>query len=110
MLYYIHYSCAINEKGDGMVSRRVLTAIQEALEPFIGCDINVDANVGRKKIVPYEGVLEDTYPNLFVMKIGDVGDGEERRLSFSYVDLFTGNVEVWLHKNGRTYQLQKNDV
>ena len=82
----------------------MLVAMQEALKPFIGCKVDVRANVGRKKIVPYEGVLEDIYPNLFVVRVlGE--DQEERRMSFSYVDLLTGNVEMAIHNEGHTYHV-----
>lgn len=87
------------------MSKNVLNNLRDALQPFIGCDIDVDANVGRKRIVPYEGVLENTYPNLFVVRVAGSEQEEERRLSFSYVDLFTGNVVISLHKDGRVYQL-----
>lgn len=90
------------------MSKKVLAHLRNALKPFVGCEIDVDANVGRKRIVPYEGVLESTYPNLFVVRVGEEGDEEERRLSFSYVDLFTGNVVISLHKDGHTYQLATN--
>lgn len=90
------------------MSKRTIERLRKALTPFVGCDIDVDANVGRKRIVPYEGVLENTYPNLFVVRVGDDGDEEERRLSFSYVDLFTGNVVISLHKDGHTYSLTPN--
>ncbi len=86
------------------MSKKVLSHLRAALTPFVGCAIDVDANVGRKRIVPYEGVLESTYPNLFVVRVGSAEDEEERRLSFSYVDLFTGNVVVSLHKDGHIYQ------
>ena len=45
------------------MSKRTIERLRKALTPFVGCDIDVDANVGRKRIVPYEGVLENTYPN-----------------------------------------------
>ena len=74
------------------MSKRTIERLRKALTPFVGCDIDVDANVGRKRIVPYE----------------DDSDEEERRLSFSYVDLFTGNVVISLHKDGHTYSLTPN--
>lgn len=87
------------------MSRKILTNLRNVLKPFVGCSIDVDANVGRKRVVPYEGVLESVYPNIFVVRVGANDEEEERRLSFSYVDLFTGNVVVSLHKDGHIYNL-----
>ena len=91
-----------------MSSKEVICSMRTLLEDFVGCVVDVDANVGRKKIVPYEGVLEDIYPNVFIVKV-DNDDGDIRRLSFSYVDLFTGNVTVRLHRDGRVYRFAKNE-
>lgn len=87
------------------MTKQVLADLRSALEPFIGCEIDIDANVGRRRIIPYEGVLEETYPNLFIVRVNGDDDEQERTLSFSYVDLFTGNVVVSLHKDGQVYKL-----
>lgn len=89
------------------MTKRVLADLRNALQPFIGCEIDVNANVGRRRIVPYEGVLESTYPNLFIVRVTGSEEEQDRRMSFSYVDLFTGNVVVSLHKDGRTYELSQ---
>lgn len=86
------------------MTRVALERMQKALKPFIGCDIDVNANVGRKRVVPYTGTLEATYRNVFVVK---TSAADERRLSFNYVDLMTGNVVVSLKKDGHTYRLSQ---
>lgn len=89
------------------MTKKVITDLRNALQPFVGCEIDVNANVGRRRIVPYEGILESTYPNLFVVRVNGDEDEQERCLSFSYVDLFTGSVVVSLHKDGQTYELSQ---
>lgn len=84
------------------MTKQALEKMQKALTPFVGCDIDVDANIGRKRVIPYKGTLEATYRNVFVVK---TDDSEMRRLSFNYVDLMTGNVVVSLKKDGHIYKL-----
>lgn len=84
------------------MTKQVLERMQRALTPFVGCDIDVDANIGRKRIIPYKGTLEATYHKVFVVRLNDE---DCRRMSFNYVDLMTGNVVVALRKDGHTYRL-----
>lgn len=84
------------------MTKQALERMQKALTPFVGCDIDVDANIGRKRIVPYRGTLEATYNKVFVVRLED---DVCRRMSFNYVDLMTGNVVVALRKDGHTYRL-----
>ncbi|MDO9556655.1 MAG: Veg family protein [Coriobacteriia bacterium] len=67
--------------------------IRSDLEGLMGSRMCLKANMGRSKILEREGVLEQTHPSLFVLKI-DEKRGRTARVSYSYVDILTGTVEL----------------
>lgn len=75
-----------------MASRSVLVDIKRDLEAFVGEKIRLRANKGRKKVIEREGVLEGTYPNIFIVRLEEADS--ERRVSYSYADLLTEAVEL----------------
>ncbi|KJS18842.1 MAG: Veg protein [Peptococcaceae bacterium BICA1-8] len=82
-----------------MSARKILSEIKQDLEPYVGTYIKVKANRGRKKVVERTGVLESTYPNLFVVRINE--KSVERRVSFSYADILTETVVLTVSKDGK---------
>ncbi len=76
-----------------MAASSVLGTIKKNLENHLGEKIRLKANKGRKKVVEREGVLEQTYPSIFVVKFNE-SDSSERRVSYSYADLLTESVEL----------------
>lgn len=75
-----------------MAPKSVLADIKSELEAHIGEKIKLKANKGRKKVMEREGVLEKTYPNIFIVKLEE--NESERRVSYSYADLLTETVEL----------------
>ena len=75
-------------------NQNVLRDIRNTVNTFVGQEVMVKANRGRRKSLEKEGILEKTYPNIFVVKIDD--NQQIRRLSYSYADLLTDNVELTL--------------
>lgn len=71
----------------------VVGRIRSDLESLMGTRMRLKANMGRSKIVEREGVLEETHPSLFVVKIDEKRD-RTARVSYSYVDILTGTVEL----------------
>ncbi|MBN2405963.1 MAG: Veg family protein [Coriobacteriia bacterium] len=71
----------------------VVGRIRSDLESLMGSRMRLKANMGRSKILEREGVLEQTHPSLFVLKI-DEKRGRTARVSYSYVDILTGTVEL----------------
>lgn len=69
-----------------------LDAIKKDLDTFVGQRVTLKANRGRRKIMQREGILEKTYPNIFVIKVD--GDHNPRRISYSYADILTETVEI----------------
>ncbi|MDI3279829.1 MAG: Veg family protein [Bacillota bacterium] len=70
-----------------------LTLIKRNLDAFVGRRITVRANRGRKRIMEAEGILEQTYPRIFVITLRD-RQNTVKRLSYTYSDLLTETVEL----------------
>lgn len=70
----------------------ILDEIKRDLESFLGYEVSVKANNGRKKIERKVGILEKTYPRVFVVKVEE--EDSPRRLSYSYADILTETVEI----------------
>lgn len=83
------------EGSDCVAAKSVLDDIKKELESHVGERIRVKANKGRKKVDEKEGILEKTYPYIFVVKIEE-GQLSERRVSYSYTDVLTETVELIL--------------
>lgn len=71
----------------------VVNRIKTELQLCVGTRMKVKANMGRCKIVERNGVLEETHPNLFVIKVEEKRN-RSRRVSYSYADVLTKTVEL----------------
>lgn len=80
-----------------MSSPRAISDIKRDLESFVGAKIRLKANRGRNRIIERIGVLESTYPNIFVVKLNE--RKIERRVSYSYADVLTETVELFVYDN-----------
>ncbi|NBI06242.1 Veg family protein [Senegalia massiliensis] len=78
-----------------MIKRNTLDQIKENVAVHIGEKVRLKANKGRKKTTIREGILENAYPSIFVVKI-EGGYNSVRRVSYSYSDILTETVEVTL--------------
>jgi uncharacterized protein Veg len=74
------------------VKNRALNEIRESLESNVGKRVKLKANRGRKKVIEAEGILERTYPKLFVIRLNQ--PSAVKRLSYTYVDVLTETVEL----------------
>jgi len=75
-------------------SPRLISDIKKDLESFVGSRIRLKANRGRNRIIEREGILESIYPNIFVVKLNE--RKVERRVSYSYADVLTETVELFI--------------
>ena len=89
-----------------MSGKKKVSKVQEALSQFVGSDVKLKANSGRRRYIERSGVLEGTYSNLFVVRVEE--QSVERKMSFSYVDLLTGNVVLIVNRDGKDYRLFVN--
>lgn len=87
-----------------MLARQVFADIKRDLEPFVGNKIKLKANKGRKKIIEKTGVLENTYPNIFVIRLDE--KQIERRISFSYADILTDAVQLTVYNGDQDINIR----
>jgi uncharacterized protein Veg len=81
-----------------MATKQALAEIRQDLETFIGTRVKLRSFKGRNKVVEREGVLECTYPNIFVIKLDE--KKAQQRISFSYTDVLTESVELTVCREG----------
>lgn len=87
-----------------MIEKSDLFQIKKDIENCIGEKVQLKANKGRKKSVIREGILENTYPSIFIVKFEN--DYETtRRVSYSYTDVLTKAVELIVCKDNRKIQV-----
>ena len=75
------------------MTKNALTEIKRSLEAHVGRKIMLKANGGRRKTIERTGVLEETYPSVFIVKL-DEEQHAFKRVSYSYADILTESVEV----------------
>ncbi len=75
-----------------MAAKNPLGQIRKNLECHVGKEIRLRANRGRRKTLEKIGVLESTYPSIFVVRIEE--ENYKQRLSFSYADVLTETVQL----------------
>ncbi|WP_411741962.1 Veg family protein [Schnuerera sp. xch1] len=76
-----------------LLEKNNLAKIRKNVEDCIGKKVILKANKGRKKTTVREGILEEAYPSLFVVRIYNQFDSM-RRVSYTYSDILTQTVEV----------------
>lgn len=76
-----------------MLEKNNLAKIRKDVEDCVGKKVILKANKGRKKTTVREGILEEAYPSLFVVRICNQFDSV-RRVSYTYSDILTETVEV----------------
>lgn len=70
-----------------------LTDIKEHLDSHLGQNLIVVAQAGRKKVTRRKGILTKTYRAVFVVDL-DQDQNNFERVSYSYTDLLTKNIEL----------------
>lgn len=81
-----------------MRGKEILSAIKKDIDEHIGEKVLLKANSGRRKVVVREGVLEKTYPNIFVIRV-EGSDNTSRTISYSYSDILTQTVQLVYNKS-----------
>ena len=82
-----------------MGEKAELTNIKDALQRHIGSKIKLTAKKGRKKSIIRQGVIEETFPSIFIVKLDNTIEelpSSSRRVSYSYTDILTKAIEVAL--------------
>jgi uncharacterized protein Veg len=75
------------------MGKNALSEIKLELDGYIGQKIHLKANSGRRKTIERTGILEETYPSVFIVKL-DEDQHSFKRVSYSYADILTESVEL----------------
>lgn len=78
-----------------MIAKRDVEQVREDISTYVGSRVRLKANKGRRKYIEREGILQNTYPSIFVVKVDNDLYNHSRILSFSYTDLLTHSVELY---------------
>ncbi|MDD2502550.1 MAG: Veg family protein [Clostridia bacterium] len=76
-----------------MIDAEALTRVRRVLESNVGQKVRLKANRGRRKSYIKEGVICDTYLNLFTVQV-DIDTRTVQTLAYTYSDVLTSNVEL----------------
>jgi uncharacterized protein Veg len=69
----------------------VLASIKKDIEGHVGDKVTLKANGGRRKIFVNSGVIEKTYPSIFVIRLEN---DTHRKVTYSYSDVLTKTVQL----------------
>jgi len=87
-----------------LIEKTDLLQIKRDIETCIGQRVTLKANKGRKKSFIREGVIEKSYPSIFIIKFENDYD-TTRRVSYSYTDILTKVVEIVTCKDNRKIEV-----
>ena len=74
-----------------------INEIIEAIKNLKGYPIKMHVNKGRKKIEKYTGVIENTYPSIFTVRVDN--SNTQSYLSYSYSEVLCGAVKIKKEQN-----------
>ncbi len=73
--------------------RKVNTSVSRVIEEIAslkGENISMEINKGRKRIEKYQGIIENVYPSIFTVNIGE----GKNPMSYSYTEVLCGDVVI----------------
>ena len=70
--------------------------IKAKIHAMLGKNINMSVCRGRKRISKYVGIIENTFPSVFIVRLKNKEKDTERIpcLSYSYNDVLCGEVRI----------------
>lgn len=77
-----------------MMKQTDVNRVRKAVVSHLGSKVKIRANKGRHKIDITEGVISETYPSIFLVKVQDELEETFQMMSFSYTDVLTRDVEL----------------
>ncbi|KMM35980.1 biofilm formation stimulator Veg [Guptibacillus hwajinpoensis] len=72
---------------------KTIIEIKQTLQSQVGKRLTLKANGGRRKTIQRSGILEETYPAVFIVKL-DQDTNAFERVSYSYTDILTDTVQI----------------
>jgi len=70
-----------------------IDSIKDKINELVGKNIYMEVCRGRKQVKKYNGVVENTFPSVFVVRLTDGGHVVDS-LSYSYSDVLCGEVVI----------------
>ena len=74
-----------------MEKANVLACIKKDIESHVGDRVTLKANGGRRKVFVDSGIIEKTYPSIFVIRLEN---DTNRKVTYSYSDVLTKTVQL----------------
>ena len=71
-----------------------LDEVKNSILQLKGKLVKMQINKGRKKIVEYNGTIENVYPSLFTVKFTQGDELNIEKNSFSYFDVMCGDIKI----------------
>lgn len=78
------------------MSQADIQKVKTSLDRNIGNKVKIRANRGRHKIDVTEGVISETYSSIFLVEVINKLDDTTQKISFSYTDVLTKDVQMQL--------------
>lgn len=78
------------------MSQSEIKKVKLSVDKNMGNRVKIRANRGRHKIDISEGVIRETYPSIFLVEIDNEVDDTTQKISFSYTDVLTKDVQMQL--------------
>jgi len=88
-----------------MLDKNDIFQIRKDVQNCVGQKVQLKANKGRKKSYIREGVLENSYSSIFIVRFENDYDAT-RRVSYSYTDILTKAVEIVVCEDNKKIQVQ----
>lgn len=79
-----------------MMKQNDVNTVRNAVINQTGKKVKIRINRGRHKVDVSEGVISETYPSIFLIKLQETKDMPVRTVSYSYTDILTKDVELIL--------------
>lgn len=79
-----------------MMRQMDVNRVRNAVVSNTGRRVKVKRNKGRHKVDIREGIISETYPNIFVIETLERHDMPAQIISYSYTDVLTKDVELIL--------------
>ena len=78
------------------MSQSDVMKVRHSVDKHIGSRVKIRANRGRHRIDVTEGVISETYPSVFLVKVENKLDSSIQTMSFSYTDVLTKDLQMTL--------------
>lgn len=80
-----------------MIEKSNIYEVKKNIEDCVGQKVLLRESLKRNKTSEKEGILVETHPNIFVVKMDD----SQRNVTYSYTDVLTKSVELGINIEGK---------